>query len=736
MAEVPQLVWAQADEGSILYDAGADAWHAGIVKDVIVTPTGNVIVATETGGLWSTSENGTATPLIDTDKPDMWCLSQGPLAPDHVYAGGSVLYETDPADAVPLAAWSEVPVLKSDGSAAGTVYDILVIPDLGRIVIATDSGVWWARIPPVTSGGGCLGSLFGIRGKPSRASYTWLEARGTPRGRCCALALGQRPDFGAEPTVIAAAWGAGPGLFGLFTGHWDQSGNLVFTRARSFGGVNPFKMRYTTLASHAELLDTTVYACASDASGNLLALLRSRDSGESWLRLPGRLANPSDDKRTIYDVCHGQGNDEGRPCNTIGASPTVAERIALGWRDGPFISQDGGRSFVWIKNIDYPHLHGDFHCFYWDPGDPSRRRLFIGSDGGLARTDDLGNTYVSRYNQRLFNLQLLGTTGAREWYGSMGVSSTNAGVLASGTQDNGNITCELGAADPSWHFKEGGDGRIASILANGALCHYFGDDDRARLDPWDGSGFTGGDVIPYYMDRVLKSAVFERVEEPNYRDADGRLMYGIGTDESHVYGLFTDANAGNPRWTYLGTVPSGMNHVSAVASRGGQTVFASTFQGRSFIFRPPNLQSTELPVVPLPAPEGDPARTVHRIVVAHDTLAFASYNKVKGGDGSVIRWDGRAWDVVPAGFPNEFIYAMEILAGEPPIVFIATDAKVYGSPDEGKSWRDVSHHLPKRPHCSDLRLGSDEQAIRLYLATFGRSVWVTRVVSLIDAPPH
>ena len=366
--------------------------------------------------------------------------------------------------------------------------------------------------------------------------------------------------------------------------------------------------------------------------------------------------------------------------------------------------------------------------------------LFIGSDGGIALTRDFGSTFVSSFAQRLLNLQLLGTTGAREWYGGLGVSSIHTGLAATGTQDNGNLICDLPSGN-GWQFVEGGDGRIVSFLANDTIFHYWGDDDRAQLARWSGGSEQQLGVIPYYQELVLHSPIFEHVERPLWRDNDGRLMYGVAAEDVFVYALVAETNGDHAHWTYVAGLPIGLpfglQRISAVSSRTGHHVLAGTVGGRIFRVNPANdLDIIEQPVAPLAGNEYDKDKVIHRIVIADEQRAFASFNAADGSDGAVLKWDGNVWKTVPGGFPNEFIYAMEIDAVDgDPVVYVATDANVYASGDGGDSWQDVSTGLPKRPHCSDLRLVQDGDGTHLYLSTFGRSLWRGDLVTAIHVRP-
>ncbi len=184
MADLPALHWSQADSQSIQTDEKSDAWHSGIVKDILVRPDGSLIVATDTGSIWSVGESGTGTPLNDTDKPDMWFVTNGIDGSDHIYAGGEALFETDVSQPLPLMSWSDI---SFNGD---TIFRAVVVSNARRIVVATSSGVYWSDIPPAPNSSGCLGVLLGglVPRKP-RAPYKWNPAQGLPNGAYAGLAF-------------------------------------------------------------------------------------------------------------------------------------------------------------------------------------------------------------------------------------------------------------------------------------------------------------------------------------------------------------------------------------------------------------------------------------------------------------------------------------------------------------------------------------------------------------------
>jgi hypothetical protein len=744
---VPELTWSQADAQAILFDITSNAWHAGIVKDILATASGNVIVATDTGGVWSVGETGGGVSLFDTDKPDMWCLGQGPDGDEHVFAGGITLFETDVSQAAPLLAWNEVVVTAANGNGVGTIYDIAILPETRKIVVATQTGIYWSEIPPAVGAGGRRPSVYRAGTPQPRLPYDWNAAQGLPPGAFGAVVLGG--VTGHSQSIVAAAWGSNPstGLFGLFFGTWT-GGTLAFERA-TISGVDATQLCYTALTSCA-LFPVYLYASASDGAGNLVALLTSVDGGRNWTLLPGTLKyDPHEAGGSIYTYCTGQGNDSSRPCNAIGVGPKAAGQVALGWRSGPFLSDDGGKTFIYLHDGGYDpnpgdgskylHMHGDFHAMYFDVNDPSGARLYVGSDGGIVRTDDLGQTFTSAYNQRLLNLQMLGPAAARESYGSFGCSPATPGLVATGTQDNGNVFSLLGGAPQSWTYLEGGDGNLATFTVNGAFIHYSNADGRVQSSLWDGTTLESQGAIPYVDGRYLENDFFERVEQPVYRNEQGRLMYGIAGTSSWAYGLYADDDGRNGAWSYLASVdvdpynPS--STIKAIGSRDGTIAFVGTAGGSLFAITPPSDVPTELVNTAL-SNHGDLTFTICRIVVANADLAFASFNRTDKSSGSVLRFDGNQWALVPGNFPNEFIYAMEIDdTGDAPVVYVATDANVYGSADFGNSWTNVSSGLPRRCHASDLRFYQDSSGHYLYLSTFGRSLWIARTFSYILARP-
>src|SRR5262249_15695899 len=150
-------------------------------------------------------------------------------------------------------------------------------------------------------------------------------------------------------------------------------------------------------------------------------------------------------------------------------------------------SQDGGSTWDRGNSDTDPHVHDDVHALIFDSADPTGRTLFVGSDGGLAVTRDLGASFTSEYNPHLLTLQFAGL--GREFYRLMSAFAGVRGLVGGGLQDNGIVYAHLGSNDEAWHQIIGGDGNLMLFVATGHALFYNGHDpnDRFVARKWNGT---------------------------------------------------------------------------------------------------------------------------------------------------------------------------------------------------------------------------------------------------------
>ena len=269
---VSDLSWQRAQSYAIQRDDFRTVWHAGHVT-ALLTNDVDVIAATQTGGVWLLkSINGptalagyTGTPLSDAwDAPDDSCLAWGPER-TQVFVGTSAQaiflleFETALGGHLTLTQSTTLPVPFTKASA------IVTLTNPRRIVVGTNTGIWWSPIPqPATNLSG----------------YAWQEGQELPTAKVTGLAVG---PGGSVATAKSGGRSLGIGLpppgGGIYRGTF-QGNALVFAESQ-IDGVDPALMQRTSLASCEDQPDR-MYAVAAGADGQILAILSSRDGGATW----------------------------------------------------------------------------------------------------------------------------------------------------------------------------------------------------------------------------------------------------------------------------------------------------------------------------------------------------------------------------------------------------------------------------------------------------------------------
>lgn len=758
MADDPTIRWALASSFGIQVDEAQDAWYSGHVNDILELDTGQLLVATATGGVWVVDPASTSLPLSnDWFNPDINCLAFGPDDPRHVFAGCTrgIIRETDLGEGVPLLAWREIehPLPKE----AGDVYRIVVIRNLRRIVAACQNGLFWATIPPTPPKGG---------GSPAapRPPYQWVQAKveGDPDNQgFWDVAIGATRDDTPRShledrraiTIVAGGLNGG----GIFVGQWNSAGDLMMTLSKIHNedgtdATGLFVLVGACSVTSCEIRPNTLYAACSWKDGRLFRVLRSHDGGKSWGILTGQVTSPSED-----DLSNVAGDQGSAYNNVISVSPTNPGLVMLGWVS-IFLTLDGGKSWRLIEDT---HLHPDIHALRFNPENVgSIGSVFIGSDGGVARInlDDYlnppGTPFQSNYNRQLPTLQCLETRAEERFYGTLGASKTTPGLIATGAQDNGNLHCLLGASPTAWVDLDGGDGAWNAFIAEGAYLHNTLDGPVAATQLNSTAGVVTSGVVPILHPPVstgLDQPVGEPVSHPSFRNFAGHPLQAVAAVKNQIFGFYVD-DYQSPRYYYdqIGSIPP--DEVAAgLASYHGGTIFVGTQSGKMYAIDSRLGTKLELPVI-LPKP--DPHAVVkggyiNRIVAFSESDVFAVMNgataeyevfniilgkiKKKVTSYYVLRLDGLKWVVTPGvGLMNERMLGLEAVtlpqSRVPHALFVSTDERVYISRDDGDTWQPASQGLPRFPHCTDLRFVSFKTEAYLYLGTYGRSVWAAKLL--------
>jgi len=429
-----------------------------------------IYAGTADGGIWKTTDGKNWAPIGDLfPSLAIGSLAMDPSNSSILYAGtgegsfngdsvrGAGVFQT--ADAGNT--WTQMP-----GTATPDFYFV------NSLAISKATGILYAA-----TGTG----VFSFDASAGR--WTQLLAPQTFLG-CFSLAL--RNDTAGNDVLFAGC------------GSFLQGG--VFRNVQAQAASSPWQlvltnraMGRTSLAIAPSNPDVIYVVAASNADGpnhfynqGLLAVYRSSQGGDpgTWQTT---VTNRSKDLQStllltnpvilVLSLC---GFGQGFPLNQgwydiiIAVDPTNSDRVFVGGID-LFRSDDGGKTFgavsYWWAQPDPSYNHADQHTLAFHPGydGSANTTLFIGSDGGVFRTDDAlaqsaagpVTLLCNDVNSQVSFTGLNNGFAATQFYDGA-VFPDNATYFG-GTQDNGTpLGTDSGGAN-GWSTILGGDGGFVAV---------------------------------------------------------------------------------------------------------------------------------------------------------------------------------------------------------------------------------------------------------------------------------
>ncbi len=229
-----------------------------------------------------------------------------------------------------------------------------------------------------------------------------------------------------------------------------------------------------------------IYLSCVNGSSLLGGVAQSVDKGLTWVKI-------AQSSSTTFDPFKSGGQGQGDYDNAITVDPNNPYKVFLG--GASFWTWTGNNSGVGVWTYaayqfaigSQQYVHSDIHTFVWDPFNSSS--FFVGSDGGLARTFDAGNTYAS-INKGYNVTQPYAI--AFERYPSGGLNGVPVGGAMCGNQDNGTtyVSGTFNGAKGAYPVG-GGDGNycdFSHINPTAVFSSiYYGQVDRAAT-----AGINGG----------------------------------------------------------------------------------------------------------------------------------------------------------------------------------------------------------------------------------------------------
>jgi photosystem II stability/assembly factor-like uncharacterized protein len=690
------------------------SYRSGRVVDMAFDPRDRATwyVAAASGGVWKTTSAGVEwTPIFDDQGSySIGTVVTDPRTPGRVWVGtgennaqrsvgfGDGIYRSDDGGD----SWRRMGLENSEHIAR-----ILIDPeDSNRILVAAQGPLWadggdrglyrsldagesWERILHVSD----MTGISDVAWHPADTDV--IYAASYQRRRHTGILIGGGP----ESTIYRSSDGGDS---------WTEIdvGLPQVDRGRIGLAISP----------HRPETVYAVVAAADDQSG----FYRSEDAGTFWRRVNDWAPGDPQYYQELFPSPHREGEIWGVEVNLMR-------------------TLDGGDTWV---DTD-ARIHADQHYVGFDPLDPDH--LWVGNDGGLYESFDLGETWRYHDNLPLMQFYRVGTDDLEPFYRIGGGTQDNGTVLGTGqTRDQGQVM------NHHWGSIGGGDGfevefdpfdisHVYSESQNGAVrWTNLVTDEGGGMRPdapegvdsrwyWDTPIVASGHVmgrVYVASERVYRSddrgsdwTVISR-DLTKQLDRDTMTVMGRVWPENAVWrNVFTaelstivslDESLVDPNILVAGTDDG----LVQVTSNGG----ATWERTESFPGVPETVYVTDVE-----ASRHDP------------DVIYATMSNRKRGDFRpfVLRSDdrGETWAMIIRGI-SERNPAWSIVEDDedPDVLFLGTEFGLYVSIDRGSSWVPFDGGLPTiQVREVDVQETEDD----LVLATFGRGMWVVDDVSFL-----
>lgn len=717
-----QLNWEPLGPGNI----------GGRLRGIVVHPTNpNIVyVGSVGGGVWKSTNGGAtwASTMNDLITLNISALAMKPGDPNTLYAGTGEGYFT--GDCLPGRGilkttdggqtWKRLHV--AQGLNSPFITEIVVSPADPNVVYASGRKAVPNNVslPAETVPDPGVSAIF----KSTNSGETWQDitaGKGIEHDTQT-----QFDEFATDvvvsPTnanVVYAAFGifASGGIWKSTNGgqSWSRLTNGLPDPAQPNQGYN--RIELTLAPSNPEVL----YASFSyrqkqgDTSplkdSAMLGIWKTTNGGQNWTQVTTPLSTA---KRNLDDNLTTALGSQGYYDNAIIVHPTDPNTVFVAGLD-IYKSTDGGNTWaqksMWTGPDDaqgnpqgLPYVHADHHEFAFDLS-TNPPTLYNGSDGGIARSRDLGNTW------EVVNRDL----GVTQFY-AFSVHPTNPKVLIGGTQDNGTPMTIDGTLNNWFEAAGGGDGWQAYFDFNNPSTLYtsiYGVNIfRLNYD------YNTGQIITFQ--RVGRTDGSNGITQ---EDADGAgffAPYEMSSTNPNVlvvgtYRLLKTTNRGDS-WTAISGNSSGPPIVTLALAEGNDNIIWFATGNAEIIKTENNGQSyTEVTGGNLPQRfvtdiEFDPSNnsTVY--------LTYSGY-----GSPHVFKTTnaGGNWTDITNNLPDTPANAIQVHPQQPNTLFLATDIGVFVSEDGGQVWQPSATGFPT---VQTVALVLDTKQNRIYAATHGRGV--------------
>ncbi|MGH7601802.1 MAG: WD40/YVTN/BNR-like repeat-containing protein, partial [bacterium] len=421
-------------------------------------------------------------------------------------------------------------------------------------------------------------------------------------------------------------------------------------------------------------------------NSGMLGVWKTNNGGQSWTQVT---TPKSTAQRNLDDNLTTPLGQQGYYDNSIIVHPNDPNTVFVAGLD-IYKSTDGGNTWaqksMWTGPDDtqgnpqgLPYVHADHHEFAFDistnPPTP-----YDGSDGGIARSRDLGNSW------EVVNKDL----GVTQFY-TFAVHPTNPKILIGGTQDNGTPMTVDGSLNNWFEAASGGDGWQTFFDVNNPNTLYtsvYGVN-MLRLT-YD---YTTGQITAFKRIGITDGS--NGITQDDAQGAGFFAPYEMSPNNPNVlvlgtYRLLKSTNRGDS-WTAISGNSSGPPIVSLAIAEGNDNVIWFATQNAEIIKTENNGQSyTEVTGGNLPKRfvtdiEFDPSNT------STVYLTYSGY-----GSPHVFKSTnaGGNWTDITNNLPDVPANTIQVHPQQSNTLFLGTDIGVFMSEDGGQIWQPCVNGFP------------------------------------------
>ncbi len=688
---------------------------SGRISDFAVNPDNpyEYYVATSSGGVWKTINNGTTyKPIFDSQGSySIGCVTMDPNNQSTIWVGTG---ENNNQRSV---AYGDGIYKSLDGGASWKHMGLKNSEHIGKIIVHPENSdiVWVAAIGPLWSSGGDRG-LY----KTTDGGETWNNTLEIDQYTGVTdLIIDPR-----DPDVLYAAsfqrarhvftyLGGGPGS----SIYKSTDGGETWDKAAK--GLPSGDLGRIGLAVSAD--PDIIYAIVEASSGDKSGFYKTTNAGATWTKQGGHVTSGNYYQEIVTDPVDPK---------TIYSMDT--------WLSS---SHDGGKSF---RRVGENTKHVDNHCMWINPHNTDH--WMVGCDGGIYDTYDSGKTWIFKANLPVTQFYKVAVDNDEPFYNIYG-----------GTQDNFSMggpsrtNTAHGIVNSDWYITHGGDGFESQVDPNNPDIVYA-QSQYGVLVRYDRKSGEEVGIQPK-----------ERKDEEGYRwnwDAplqvsthkEGRLYFAANK-------VFRSDNYGNSWDVISDDLTQQLNRnelkimdrvwsIDAVAKNRSTSPY-----GTLVAFSESSIDSGLLVVgsddglIHITTDGGNSWRKINNIsgvpkntyvnalyCSQHDpSVIYAAFNHHKYGDFKPYIYKssdkGLTWKSISNNLPERgSVYSVAEDHIESDLLFCGTEFGVFFSSDGGQRWKQLKNGVPTIA-VRDIAIQQREND--LVLGTFGRGFYVLDDYSLL-----